>query len=219
MFAVQGINPSAPTGISNGVSPQVNGDFEFQNSIGVAYDKGGGQLQNFGLGLYKDSANQVQSTGLWIKYNQPVDAFSVKVTLEDFDIHSDATFFNPNKVEPGVVVFGTNGQVLGNADPTKVFSALSYNSAGSSSNHADVWDLDFAKLFANLNLSNQAIGGFLLYADQLNGEKPNSDPYLLVSVGNGIPMIPEASNYLAGAVAIAIGAFHSIRRRKAAASV
>src|SRR5580765_1740667 len=88
MFAVQGINPSAPTGISNGVSPQVNGDFEFQNSIGVAYDKGGGQLQNFGLGLYKDSANQVQSTGLWIKYNQPVDAFSVKVTLEDFDIHS-----------------------------------------------------------------------------------------------------------------------------------
>ena len=218
MFAVQGITPSTPTGIT-GVNPQVNGDFEFDDSIGVSYDKGGGQLKDFGLGLYKNSANQVNSTGLRVNYNQLVDAFSVKVTLEDFDIKSTDTFFKPNKVEPGVLIFGAGGNVIANADPTKIFSALSYNTSLSNANHADVWDLDFARLFGNLNLEDQSISGFLLYADMLNGEQPNSDPYLLVSVGNGIPMIPEASNYLAGAVAIAIGAFHSIRRRKAAASV
>jgi len=217
IFAVQGINPSSPTGIT-GVNPQVNGDFEFDNSIGVSYDKGNGQLQDFGLGLYSDSAHAVQSTGLKITYNQPVDAFSVRATLEDFDIKSNDTFFNSRKVEPGVVIFGANGQVIANADPTKVFSALSYNSTLSASNHGDVWDLDFSKLFANLNLQDQNISGFLLYADQLNGERPNSDPYLLISVGNGIPSIPEASNYIAGAVAILIAALHMrFRRQKNAA--
>ena len=97
-----------------------------------------------------------------------------------------------------------------------MFSALTYNSSLSTTNKADIWDLDFSKLFANLNLANTTISGFLLYADMLNGEKANSDPYLLVSVGNGIVVVPEASNYLAGAVAIAIGAFHVIRRRKPA---
>jgi hypothetical protein len=213
IFAVQGITPSSPTGVS-GVNPQVNGDFEFANSIGVSYDKGNGQLQDFGLGLYQDAAHNTLSTGLRINYNAPVDAFSVKVTLEDFDIKPGDTFFNPRKVEPGVVIFGANGQVLANADPTKVFSALTYNSSVSNTNRADVWDLDFAKLFNNLNLADTNISGFLLYADMLNGEKANSDPYLLVSVGNGIPSIPEASNYVVGAVALSILGFSHLRFRR-----
>ena len=81
--AVQGINTGSPTG-ATGVSPQVNGDFEFKDSIGVSYDQGNGQLKDFGLGLYRDSAHQTQSTGLRVTYAAPVDAFSVKVTLGRF---------------------------------------------------------------------------------------------------------------------------------------
>lgn len=214
MIGVQGINPSSPTG-QTGFNPQVNGDFEFRDSIGVSYDQGGGKgLKDFGLGLYSDAAKQTQSTGILIQYNQPVDAFSVRVTLEDFDIKSTDTFFKSSKVEPGVVIFGANGSVLANADPTKIFSALTYNSSLSQTNKADVWDLDFSKLFTNLNLANTSISGFLLYADMLDGEKANSDPYLLVSVGNGIVVVPEASNYVAGIVAILIGGLHLRSRRQ-----
>lgn len=213
--AVQGINSSNPTGTS-GFHPQVNGDFEFQNSIGVSYDDGTGKLKDFGLGLYQDSAHNTFSTGLRINYNQLVQASSVTITVEDFDIQAGKdTFFNVNKVEPGIILFGPNGSVFANLNPTQIFPYLTPNTTAGSKT-TDVWDLNFGAALNGLHLADGPISGFLLYADQSNGEKANSDPYLLVAVGNGIPQVPEPANYIAGIAALIIlGASHlTVLRRK-----
>ena len=213
--AVQGIDASHPQGTS-GFSPQVNGDFEFQGSIGVSYDQGGGNLKDFGLGLYSDAAKNVVSTGLLVHYNQLVSASSVTITIEDFDIQAGHdTFFKTEKVEPSILLLGANGNVFASLSPTDIFPHLVLNTtAGSKS--TDVWDLNFGAVLNSLHLADGPISGFLLYADALNGEKPNSDPYLLVSVGNGIPQVPEPANYVAGIAALLIlGASHlTILRRK-----
>src|SRR6185369_9094593 len=83
--AVQGIDAANPLG-KTGFNPAVNKDFEFQNAIGVSYDKGNGSRTDFGLGLYAGPGNVTQSTGLRIDYNTLVSASSIIVTVEDFDI-------------------------------------------------------------------------------------------------------------------------------------
>ena len=215
--AVQGINPSNPTGTS-GFHPQVNGDFEFKDSIGVSWDDGTGKLKDFGLGLYQDSAKALQSTGLMINYNQLVQASSVTITVEDFDITAGKdTFFKTNKVEPALILFGAGGSVFASLNPTQIFPYLTQNTTAGQAK-GDVWDLNFGAALNGLHLADGPISGFLLYADQLNGEQANSDPYLLVAVGSGIPTIPEPSNYVAAVAAIVILAVSqlTILRRKRA---
>jgi len=217
MFALQGIDSSTPTGKS-GFSPQVNRDFEFPDSIGVSYDQGNGQLTNFGLGLYFNSQQQVQSTGLNIRYNGLVSASSVNITVEDFDIKAGATFFNPQKVEPGILILGPNNTVIASASPTDIFHNLVPNTK--TGQKGDVWDINLGSVLNTLNISDTTISGFILYADATGGERPNSDPYLLVSAGNGI-VVPEASNYIVGLAGIMFaGLFHRRQvqlKRKAAA--
>ena len=218
MSAVQGIDASHPTG-ATGFTPQVNGDFEFKDSIGVSYDDGTGKLKDFGLGLYQDSSKNVVSTGLMISYNQLVQASSVTITIEDFDIQAGKdTFFKSSKVEPSITLFGPNGSVFASLTPTAIFNAMVPNTTTGSK--ADVWDLNFGTVLNNLKIADGPISGFLLYADTLDGEKPGSDPYLLVAVGNGIPQVPEPSNYIAGIAAILmLGVSHLtvLRRRRATA--
>jgi hypothetical protein len=216
MSAVQGINASNPNGAS-GFHPQVNGDFEFKDSIGVSYDDGTGHLKDFGLGLYQDAAHNTQSTGLMINYNQLVQASSVTITIEDFDIQAGHDkFFNTGKVEPSITLFGPGGTVFASLTPTAVFNNMTVNTT--TGTNTDVWDLNFGKVLASMHLADGPITGFLLYADALNGEQNNSDPYLLVAVGNGIPQVPEPANYLAAIAAIVIlGMSHfTVLRRKAA---
>ena len=209
--ALQGIDASHPMGQS-GFNPQVNHDFEFDGSTGVSYDTGGGTLKDFGLGLYNGANNAVQSTGLRIDYNSLVTASSVVVTIEDFDIKAGHdTFFNSGKVEPTLLLLGANNSIFAQANPTDIFSALSPVSGGGK---ADVWDLNFQQLLSNLNIADGAISGFILGADMAHGEKPNSDPYLLVSVGSGIPVIPEASTYAGGLFGIGIALASLIRSLK-----
>jgi hypothetical protein len=212
--AAQGINSSNPLGQTN-FSPQVNGDFEFKDSIGVSYDQGNGKLKDFGLGLYQDSSKNVVSTGLMISYNQLVQASSVTITLEDFDINSGDKFFKTGKVEPGILLFGQNGSVFASLTPTAIFNAMT---AAGSSKEPDVWNLNFGTVLKNLSLADGPISGFLLYADSANGEQSNSDPYLLVAIGPGIPQVPEAANYLAGLAALgmlAVSHFTVLRRKRA----
>ena len=205
--AVQGITDSTPLG-ATGVSPQVNQDFEFQGSTGVSYDTGGGHLTNFGLGLYSGANNSILSTGLRVDYNNLVTASSIVVTLEDFDIQAGHdTFFNPQKVEPTVLLLGDNNAILGKANPTQIFSALQ-------STGKDVWNLNFAQLLNNLNIADGPIRGFILAADMSAGEKPNSDPYLMINVGNGIPTVPEADTYMVGLFGIGIAAASVLRSLK-----
>ena len=202
MTAVQGIDASNPNGVSS-FHPQVNGDFEFKNSIGVSYDDGTGKLKDFGLGLYQDSAHNTQSTGLMINYDQLVKASSITITIEDFDIQAGHdTFFKTGKVEPSITLFGPGGAVFANLDPTAIFNNMTVNT--STGNNTDVWDLNFGKVLSSMHLADGPITGFLLYADALNGEQNNSDPYLLVAIGNGIPQVPEPSNYVAAIAAIVI---------------
>lgn len=218
IFALQGIDAANPQGTS-GFSPQVNKDFEFPDAIGVSYDRGGGQLTDFGLGLYFNAQNQVQSTGMRFQFNTLVTASSLTVRLEDFDIKAGDTFFNPNKVEPGILLLGDNNTIYGSATPTDIFSALvnvpaSGGKGGKKGKASDVWDVNFAQLLANLHLADAPIRGFILYADAANGERPNSDPYLLVSAGNGI-VVPEPATYLAGFAAFAFALlFHARQVRK-----
>lgn len=215
--AVQGIDSSNPTG-KTGFNPAVNKDFEFPNAIGVSYDKGNGTRTDFGIGLYAGPGNVTQSTGLRIDYTSLVTASSITVTVEDFDISAGKDkFFNPNKVEPTLLLLGANNTVFASANPTQLFSALS-PAAGALK--GDTWTLDFAKVLQNLNLADGQISGFILGADMANGEKPNSDPYLLVSVGNGIPVIPEADTYAVGlfGIAVAFASARKLKRRTSSAS-
>ncbi|HZI31252.1 MAG TPA: hypothetical protein VFF11_02855 [Candidatus Binatia bacterium] len=215
--AVQGINPANPTGAS-GFHPQVNGDFEFKDSIGVSWDDGTGKLKDFGLGLYQDNSKNTFSTGLQINYNQLVQASSVTITVEDFDIQPGKdTAFNPKKVEPGILIFGQNGNVFANLNPTQIFPYLKPNTSAGQAK-GDVWDLNFGDVLSGLKLADGPISGFLLYADMLNGEQANSDPYLLVAIGNGIPQVPEPASYLAIiAVLLMLGGSHlTVLRRKRA---
>jgi hypothetical protein len=198
IYASQAVDLSTGNGQS-GVNPQANLGVEFPDGIGISYDTGGKSLTNFGLGLYSDTQHNTQTTGLSLQYDQLVQASSLTVRLEDFDISSTSTFFNPQKVEPGVLFLGPTGSVIRNALPTDIFSALTFVNSGGK---ADVWDLSFAQLLGNLHMQDTAISGFVLYADRTNGEVPNSDPYFLVSAGNGIPAIPESGTYLPGIAAI-----------------
>jgi hypothetical protein len=220
IFALQGIDSSTPTG-KTGFSPQVNRDFEFAGATGVSYDRGNGQLTDFGLGLYLNSQQQVQSTGLNIRYNGLVNASSVNVTVEDFDIKVGAAFFNPLKVEPGILILGPNNTVIASASPTDIFPNLVPNTTAGKAK-GDVWDINLGQLLSTLKMSDTAISGFILYADATAGERPNSDPYLLVSAGNGIVVVPEFGNYIAGLAAIAFaGLFHArqLQLRRNAAKV
>src|ERR1043166_1637793 len=143
MSAVQGINSANPTGTA-GFHPQVNGDFEFKDSIGVSYDDGTGKLTGFGLGLYQDSSKNTFSTGLMVNYNTLVQASSITITVEDFDISAKDSAFNPKKVEPGILIFGPNGNVFANLTPTQLFPYLKPNTTlGQAKN--DVWDLKYGK--------------------------------------------------------------------------
>jgi hypothetical protein len=210
IFALQGIDASSPQG-KTGFSPQVNRDFEFPDSIGVSYDKGGGQLTNFGLGLYNNAQGQVQSTGLKIQYNGLVDASMVNITVEDFDIQAGkATFFNPQKVEPNILLLGPGNTVFASATPKDIFPAL----VATGTSKGDVWNINFGDLLNSLQVANGQISGFILSADMLNGERPNSDPYLLVSVGNGC-MVPEPANYAVGLAGILFGGLFQLRQLRA----
>jgi hypothetical protein len=216
MSAVQGINAANPTGNSS-LHPQVNGDFEFKDSIGVSYDDGTGKLKDFGLGLYQDSSKNTFSTGLRITYNTLVQASSITITVEDFDINVGAKAFNSQKVEPSIILFGPGGSVFANLNPSQIFPYLTPNTTAGQ-DKGDVWDLNFGAALKGLNLADGPISGFLLYADALNGEKANSDPFLLVAVGNGIPQVPEPANYLAAVAAfLMLGVSHLtvLRRKKA----
>jgi hypothetical protein len=213
--SVQGIDASNPLGKS-GFNSQVNRDFEFPGAIGVSYDTGGGKLTDFGLGLYAGPGGVTQSTGLRIDYTGLVTASSVVVTLEDFDIHAGKdTFFNPNKVEPTLVILGENNTILGQANPHQLFSALS-PTGNSKSN--DVWNLNFSQVLTNLGLADGPIKGFILGADMAAGERPNSDPYLLVAIGNGIPAIPEGDTYAVGLFGIGVAVASVVRSMKRRAS-
>ena len=217
IVALQGIDPSEQLGQS-GFNPQVNNNFEFDPSIGVTYDQGGGHLTDFGLGLYKDSSNATQSTGLRVNYNSAVDASSVSVTVEDFDVKlSDGGFNYQHKVAPSITLIGANNSIVHTFSPADIFPAMTEQPTANGHGESDVWNINFGTLLSNAHLSSSNITGFVLSADMSNNETSNSDPYLLLAVGNGIPMVPEASNYVAGIVALLIAAL-SLRRRRANAA-
>jgi hypothetical protein len=220
IVGLQGIDAAHPLGQS-GLQTQVNTDFEFTPSIGVSYDTGNGTLKDFGLGLYQNAAHGLESTGLRTNYNAPVLASSVTITVEDFDINSSATGFNlSGKVAPTITLLGANNSVFatfGQADIFKALVADTTHVGHDGKPISDVWDISFADLLSSLHLADGQITGFLLAADMANGEKA-SDPYLLLSVGNGI-MVPEPANYAVGVAAILFGAlFHrrQIRLQRAA---
>jgi hypothetical protein len=192
IVGLQGIDASTPTGKTS-FSPQVNTDFEFTPSIGVSWDQGNGHLTDFGIGLYSDAAHTVQSTGLEILYNQPVLASSVTITVQDFDIKVGDAFFNPNKVEPSILLLGPGGSIYASATPADVFANLAPHNASKSK--ADIWDVNFAGLLSTLGKADAPISGYILYADATAGEIPNSDPYLLVSAGNSL-QVPEPGSFL-----------------------
>ncbi|MGH8099909.1 MAG: hypothetical protein ACREIW_01330 [Chthoniobacterales bacterium] len=213
IYAIQGLDLS--TGHGSG-SPQVNRGLEFDDGLGVSYSQPNGNLTHFGLGLYSDAQHQTQTTGLRVQYNTLVDPFSLTLRLEDFDLGANDTFFKPDKVEPGILLLGANNTILANALPTDIWSALSVVPGGKGGKgFSDVWDLSFTQLFANLNLQNMPISGFVLYADRTRGERTPSDPYFLVSAGNGIPAIPEPPTYFAGIAAFVFAlVFHVQQARK-----
>ena len=195
IFALQGITPTNSFGDPL-MHPQVNTDFEFTPSIGVSWDQGNGHLKDFGLGLFQDSAHNTFSTGMNVQYHTLVNAFSVSITLQDFDIKLGDPFFNKNKVEPGLMFLGADNSIYASLTPHDIFPYMHQHGS-----QKDVWDISFADLLNAKGLSNVPIKGFVLYADMLDGEKANSDPYLFLGAGNGTP-VPEAGNYLAGLAAI-----------------
>jgi len=216
IFGLQGVTPSTPLGLS-GFNTQVNTNFEFTPSIGVSYDTGGAKLTDFGLGLYQPSGGAIQSTGLKIQYNQLVSASSITFTVEDFDIDGKATGFNSQKVEPTLQLLGAAGNIIASFTPAQIFPALVPKTGKASD---DIWNVSVSQLLANAHLADMDVSGFVLAADMTAGEKANSDPYLLLSVGNGtFTTVPEASSFLplVGVLGMVIGG-RAVRRRFAAAA-
>jgi hypothetical protein len=79
--------------------------------------------------------------------------------------------------------------------------------------------VNVGQLLANSNISDANISGFVLAAATA-GTKPNSDPYLLVSAGNGTPgvtPIPEANTVLPLLAVFALAIAGPRLRRNAAA--
>ena len=194
--ALSGINAANPFG-TGGAAAQVNQNFEFPGDIGVSYPNGAA-LTNFGLGLYQPggAGGATFSTGLNIQYKAPggVAASSASVRLEDFDIRADAAgnpaAFNPNKVEPSFLILGPGNAIIASATPADLRPNM-HLVAGTT----DQWDVDIGGLMTTLGKpANTNISGVVLYADTTNGERANSDPYLLVSVAN--PGVPEPSSFL-----------------------
>jgi hypothetical protein len=218
--AVEGVDIGVnPLGL-DGFNPKVNRDFEFDNSFGVSYDLGNGTLKDFGLGLYADANGVTRSTGLRINYDNLVSASSVSVLVQDFDIKAGKDkFFNPQKVEPVLLLIGANNTIFAKADPTALFSALTPVTALAGQATGDVWRIDFGKVLQNLNIADGEISGFILAADMAHGEKPNSDPYLLISIGNGIPAVPEADTYMVGLFGIGVALVSVKKLKKSRANV
>ena len=207
--ALQGIDASNPTG--NFGTAQVDLNFEFNPSIGVAYTGQDGKLKDFGIGLYSNQGGDkgpAESTGLMVTYNSLVNASTANLTVEDFDLDNNATGFKPEKVTPLMQIYGSNNQLIGTATPSQIFSAMMGNAKD------DVWTVNVGTLLKGMgDSSNQGISKVLLYADSANGEKTNSDPYLLKAVGNAQP-VPEPFS-LCG---LGAGALFLIRRRRSKTS-
>ena len=208
IFALQGLND---LGVDS-LAFAVNRNFEFDNSIGVTIDLGGGKLKDFGIGLYQDAAKVTQSTGLEVIYDQPIFASSATATVEDFDISSKDTFFKVGKVEPRIALLGPGNIIIDIATPIQIFSNLVATAAGPGGAKDDTWNINFAGLAGKLGLTGQAINGFILFAHQGAGEEVSSDPYLLVSVGNGT-QIPEPSTIALIIATAGLGAAYRGRRR------
>ena len=197
--AKQGVNSTNGSG-GTSTGAVVNQDFEFKGTLGVSYSPtNNGNFTDFGVGIYS-SGGSTFSSGLQITYHQPALASSASVTLADFDLHSNATFFNPQKVEASVLVF--SGANTFSFDPAQVFAALT-NTTGPNGNE-DYWNLNFGKLLTNAGQNaNMTINGFLLYADSNNGEHVGSDPYFITSIGGIVP-VPEPSTYIGGLAIVAL---------------
>lgn len=228
IFAVQGITDGNPLGTS---AANVNQNFEFAGAIGSTYNTGSG-LRDWGIGLVEPGGVN-QSTGLNINYKGSlVDAATVTFTLEDFDIGSKDTFFKSEKVMPLITVYGLNNTIIATLTPNNIFSLMTPNSSSGKKGSSDVWDLNLGTLLNSIKIaSDTSIAGFILSAapsanggsflnptNTVNtGSGNGGDPYQLVALGTAT-VVPEASNYLVGMVAIAIlGASHfSLFRRKKA---
>lgn len=212
--AVQGIDASNPFGQSS-FAPQVNQNFEINGSTGVGYQNSKGSITNFGLGLYSGSGGAIESTGLKGTFKAPVIASSVTITVEDFDINSLGKGFNTGKVEPNISLFAANGSLIGTATPSQVLANMV---ATTGPDKGDTWNVNLGGLLKSMGKSDTTIGSYLLSADATNGEKGNSDPYLLVSAGAGIPSVPETSTILPllGVIGIVIVA-PKLRRKRVTA--
>jgi len=189
IFALQGLNDSGVDSLAFAV----NRNFEFDQSIGVTIDLGGGKLKDFGIGLYQDAAKVTHSTGLEVIYDQPIFASSATATVEDFDIQAGKdTFFKVGKVEPRIALLGPGNSIFKIATPADIFPNLVATTGAAK---GDTWNINFAGLLNTLHLADTPINGFILFADQAAGEVANSDPYLLISVGSGT-QVPEPGSAL-----------------------
>jgi hypothetical protein len=207
IFALQGLNDSGVDSLAFAV----NRNFEFDNSIGVTIDLGGGKLKDFGIGLYQDAAKATHSTGLEVIYDNPIFAESATATVEDFDISSKDSFFKSTKVEPRIA-FLLGNSIIDIATPADIFPNLVATAAGPGGAKDDTWNINFAGLAGKLGLTGQPISGFILFADQAAGEVANSDPYLLVSVGPGT-QVPEPATIALIIGTAGVGAAYRARRR------
>ena len=212
IFALQGLND---LGVDS-LAFAVNRNFEFDNSIGVTIDLGGGKLKDFGIGLYQDAAKVTNSTGLEVIYDQPILASSATATVEDFDISSKDTFFKSTKVEPRIALLGPGNIIIDIATPADIFPNLVATAAGPGGAKGDTWNINFAGLANTIGLPGTTlINGFILFADQAAGEVANSDPYLLVSVGPGTA-VPEAPTYVLVCVGATLAFFVRMRLKRKA---
>jgi len=200
--ALQGIDASN----LSGNSALVNLDFEMNPSIGVTYDQGG-KLKDFGIGLYQTGHNgSVESTGLSVNYDTLVKASSANLTVEDFDISSLTSEFKPGKVEPLISVYGPGNHLIGTATSSEVLESMT--AAGGK--NKDVWNINIGTLLSNMHAKGTDVSRVVLFADAANGEKSNSDTFLLVAASKGQP-VPEPASLCA----LAFGAAVLVRRRRA----
>lgn len=204
IFAFDGITASNPLGTASNVVL----NFEDSPSIGATYTDNKGKDTEFGIGLYQTGSGKngaAASTGLMVQYNTLVSASSANLTVQDFDINSLSQGFKTGKVEPAMLIYGANNTLLASATPAQILASMT--AVGNAKN--DIWNINLGSVLSSAHASSSQVSKVLLYADSMNGEKSNSDPYTMVSVGNAQP-VPEPMSL----IGIASGAVLLIRRRK-----
>jgi hypothetical protein len=168
-----------------------------------------------------------------VQFGAAVSTSTTTITMEDFDIidgggHSgpkgpaappgpvappgptapggSSEGFLPNKVEPGLLILGSGNSVLANATPDEILAAM----VQTSTSNDGTYSLNVGTLLSDMHINDSSMSGYVLFADDTNGETVPSDPFEMKSVSAPVGATPEPVSL----AALGFGVMAMVRKRR-----